>query len=203
MVRSSMCLRGFAAARRITCGKGLTSGLAETGEDHDPRKLGSSRRPRKICPRCDMLAAPGSGGSCLDWLEFVFRRTADRAGPVSGNVLEGCSGFNPIGRIANGRIIFITTDTASVFLHTESSEVLVGMKLLPCSVLVGTATKAIPAPASVHHSDISGADGFYLHLAADQLFQRPCRLQYSLAVTAVASTQKKASGAIPGARFWR
>ncbi len=103
-----------------------------------------------------------------NFFKLVFGRAADRAGPVIGQILEGCARRNPVGRVPRFRIIFITADQASVFFHGDSSSK--WWKIMWCD------------------------NPFYP-------FQRPWRLQYSLAVTVEASIQKTASGASPGDRF--
>ena len=57
----------------------------------------------------------------LRLLKLIFARTADRTGPIIGDIFKSGTGCYPIVRIARSGIIFIGTDNTGVFFHLVSS----------------------------------------------------------------------------------
>jgi hypothetical protein len=73
--------------------------------------------PEKKAPR----PKDGQGAAKSGFLELIFARTADRTGPVIGDVFKGSARGYAIVRITGSGIILIVTNNTAILFHLVSS----------------------------------------------------------------------------------
>jgi len=74
-------------------------------------------RKKKACSRCRKPFQKNDLNS--DPFKLVLAYATGGADPIFGKILESGAGCDPAIRVANGRIIFITTYRAYVFSHLQ------------------------------------------------------------------------------------